>query len=74
MSMGVYCLSDANLKQIEQHMSIDIQNEVKVSYEEIYGSLCHSSESRTEFESDMFDVALEGTTFIWLKFPQMMID
>ena len=55
-------------------MSIDIQNEVKKSFEEIYSSFSNFNESQDKFDSDLFDVVLEGTTFVWLKFPQMMVD
>ena len=53
-------------------MHIDLKNEVKRSFDKILVRYTDSLLAQEEHDSDLIDVALEGLSFVWLKYPELI--
>ena len=55
-------------------MQIDIKQEVKLSFDIVLKRYTDNKWvlAQQEFDSDLFDVALEGLSYVWLKYPDLI--
>ena len=57
---------------MQNAMNINLKKEVKNSFKKVLDRYTVNSEDQSELDSDLFDVALEGISYVWLKYPELI--
>ena len=71
-AFGIHFLPQEGLTQIENAMNINIQKEVKCSFNKVLVRFSENLLTQHDLDSDLFDVALEGLSYVWLKYPHLI--